>query len=184
MPAERSASIAICLPGMASREKRAATSAIRPEPFVMTIKFTRTRIEKTIIPITKLPPMTKLPKASMTWPAASGPVCPSDSISRVDAKLSASRNIVAISRTVGKELKSSGLEINRQVIRITTEKVIEIARLKSRSQLGIGRISTIRIQTTPSARPISLRPTTCTIRCIKSLLPVWGAAVVWGSLIY
>ena len=39
-PAERSASIAICLPGMASRLKRAATSAMRPEPLVMTTKFT------------------------------------------------------------------------------------------------------------------------------------------------
>ena len=32
-PEERSASIAICLPGMASRLNRAATSAIRPEPW-------------------------------------------------------------------------------------------------------------------------------------------------------
>ncbi len=32
-PAERSASIAICLPGIASSEKRAATSAIRPSPW-------------------------------------------------------------------------------------------------------------------------------------------------------
>ncbi|MEY9392615.1 hypothetical protein ABIF93_010936 [Bradyrhizobium japonicum] len=65
-PAERSASIAICLPGMASRWKRAATSAIRPEPLVMTTKFTMIRMAKTMIPMTKLPPITKLPKASMT----------------------------------------------------------------------------------------------------------------------
>ena len=39
-PAERSASIAICLPGIASRLNRAATSAMRPEPLVMTMKFT------------------------------------------------------------------------------------------------------------------------------------------------
>ena len=71
-PAERSASIAICLPGMASRVKRAATSAMRPEPLVMTTKFTITRMAKTITPMTKLPPITKLPKASMTWPAACG----------------------------------------------------------------------------------------------------------------
>ena len=44
MPADRSASIAICLPGMASRVKRAATSAMRPEPAVMTLKFTIVRI--------------------------------------------------------------------------------------------------------------------------------------------
>ena len=38
-PALRSASIAICLPGIASRVKRAATSATRPAPFVMTMKL-------------------------------------------------------------------------------------------------------------------------------------------------
>ena len=47
-PAERSASIAICLPGMASRLKRAATSAMRPEPLVMTMKFTTSRIANRI----------------------------------------------------------------------------------------------------------------------------------------
>src|ERR1700735_2409318 len=46
MPDERSASIAICLPGIASRLNRAATSAIRPEPLVMTMKFTTSKIEK------------------------------------------------------------------------------------------------------------------------------------------
>jgi len=68
-PADRSASIAICLPGMASRLKRAATSAMRPEPLVMTMKFTITRIVNTMMPMTKLPAITKLPKASMTCPA-------------------------------------------------------------------------------------------------------------------
>jgi hypothetical protein len=48
-PADRSASIAICLPGMASRVKRAATSAMRPEPLVMTMKFTITRMTKTMM---------------------------------------------------------------------------------------------------------------------------------------
>ncbi len=38
-PAARSASVAICLPGMESKVKRAATSAIRPEPLVMTTKL-------------------------------------------------------------------------------------------------------------------------------------------------
>ena len=65
-PALRSASIAICLPGMASRLKRAATSAMRPEPLVMTMKLTMIRIAKTTTPMTKLPRITKLPKASMT----------------------------------------------------------------------------------------------------------------------
>ena len=101
-PAERSASIAICLPGMASRLKRAATSAMRPEPLVMTTKFTITRIVNTMMPITKLPLITKLPNASMTWPAAAVPSCPRDRMRRVEARLSASRSMVAISRMVGK----------------------------------------------------------------------------------
>ena len=54
-PAERSASTAICLPGMASKVKRAATSAMRPAPFVMTMKFTMMRIANTMMPMTKLP---------------------------------------------------------------------------------------------------------------------------------
>ena len=59
--------------GMASKWNRAATSAMRPEPLVMTTKFTITRIVKTMIPMTKLPFITKLPKASITWPAADVP---------------------------------------------------------------------------------------------------------------
>ena len=55
-PALRSASIAICLPGMASRWKRAATSAMRPEPLVMTTKFTITRMVKTMMPMTNCRP--------------------------------------------------------------------------------------------------------------------------------
>ena len=50
-PAERSASIAICLPGMASRLNRADTSAMRPAPLVITTKLTITRMAKTIIPM-------------------------------------------------------------------------------------------------------------------------------------
>jgi hypothetical protein len=111
-PALRSASIAICLPGMASRVKRAATSAIRPEPLVITTKFTITRIENTMMPMTKLPPITKWPKAWITWPAASVPSCPLARIRRVDARFRASRNMVAISSTVGKEENSSGFWMN------------------------------------------------------------------------
>jgi flagellar biosynthesis protein FlhA len=49
-PAFRSASMAICLPGMASRMNRAATSAILPEPFVITTKLITTRIRKMMKP--------------------------------------------------------------------------------------------------------------------------------------
>src|ERR1700735_693456 len=107
-PADRSASIAICLPGIASKWKRAATSAMRPEPLVMTTKFTITRIVNTMMPMTKWPPMTKLPNASMTWPAAAVPSWPWARMSRVEARLSASRSMVEINSTVGNAADSSG----------------------------------------------------------------------------
>ncbi len=156
-PAERSASIAICLPGMASRWKRAATSAMRPEPLVMTTKFTITRIVKTMMPMTKLPPITKWPNASMTWPAAAVPSWPCARMSRVEARLSASRSIVAISSTVGKAENSSGAWMNSDVIRISTENVIEMASEKSSSSGGSGRMRMTRIAIMPTASPISLR---------------------------
>ena len=156
-PAERSASIAICLPGMASRWKRAATSAMRPEPLVMTTKFTITRIVNTMMPITKLPLITKLPNASMTWPAAAVPSCPCARIRRVEARLSASRSMVAISSTVGKAENSSGAWMNSAVIRISTDRMIEIASARSSRIGGSGRISTTRIAITPIASAMSPR---------------------------
>ena len=45
--------------------------------------------------------------------------------------------------------------MNSDTIRMSTEKVIESAKLPSRSQVGIGRMSTTRIATTPSASAIS-----------------------------
>ena len=90
-PADRSASMAICLPGMASRVKRAATSAMRPEPLVMTTKFTITRMMKTISPMTKLPPIIRWPKPSMMRPAPAVPSWPLPRISRVEPMLRPSR---------------------------------------------------------------------------------------------
>ncbi len=156
-PAERSASIAICLPGMASRWKRAATSAMRPEPLVMTTKFTITRIVKTMMPMTKLPPITKLPKAWITWPAASVPSCPRARMRRVEARLSANRSMVAIRSTVGKAENSSGAWMNRAVIRISTDRMIDMASAISSSGAGNGRMRTTRIASTPTASPISPR---------------------------
>ncbi|MNN13612.1 hypothetical protein D3C81_1266500 [compost metagenome] len=65
-PDDRSASMAICLPGMESRVKRAETSAIRVEPLVMTTKFTTRMMAKMITPMMKLPPIISSPKALMT----------------------------------------------------------------------------------------------------------------------
>ncbi len=171
-PAERSASIAICLPGIESNWKRAATSAMRPEPLVMTTKFTITRIANTIIPITKLPDMTKLPNASMTWPAAAVPSWPFDRIRRVDAMFSDSRSMVEIRRMVGNDENSSGAWMNSEVIRIRIETVIEIARNRSSMIEGKGRISTTRMVRTPNASARSPRLRTSTISLRLKPLPV------------
>ena len=100
----------------------------------MTTKFTITRMVNTMMPMTKLPLITKLPKAWMTWPAASVPSWPCARIRRVEARLSASRSMVAISSTVGKAENSSGVWMNSAVIRISTEKMIEMASAKIEQQ--------------------------------------------------
>lgn len=100
--------MAICLPGMASSVKRADTSETRPAPLVITTRLMITRMMKTTMPTAKLPAMTKLPKASITLPAAALPSWPEVSTMRVEATLSASRSTVAIRRTDGNEEKSSG----------------------------------------------------------------------------
>ena len=101
------------------------------------------------MPMTKLPLMMKLPKASMTWPAASVPVWPSARIRRVDARLSASRIMVAMSSTVGNDENSSGVWMKSAVIRMRTEKTIETASSTSSSIGGSGRIRTMMIAMTP-----------------------------------
>jgi hypothetical protein len=123
----------------------------------MTTKFTITRMVKTMMPMTKLPPITKLPNASMTWPAAAVPSWPRARISRVEARLSARRSIVAMSSTVGKAENSSGAWMNSDVIRISTERMIEMARNRSSSTGGKGRIRTTRMVITPIASAMSPR---------------------------
>ncbi len=96
-PERRSESIDSCLPGMASRLKRAATSATRSAPLAMTMNCTTVMIRKTTRPTTRLPPATMLPKVLMIAPA-----WPSSRIIRVVAIDSASRNRVVISSRLGK----------------------------------------------------------------------------------
>ena len=50
MPAFKSASIAICRPGIASNVKRALTSEMRPAPLVMTTKLMITSTVNTTMP--------------------------------------------------------------------------------------------------------------------------------------
>ncbi len=90
--------------------------------------------------------------------------------------------MVAISSTVGKAENSSGVWMNNAVIRISTEKMIEIASAKSSSSGGSGRISTTRMVSTPTASAISPRLKKAPISPMPgSLMPpmlVAGAAVM------
>ena len=96
-PARSSASIDICLPGMASSVKRAATSATRSEPLETTRNWIMVRIRKITAPTTRLPATTKLPKARMTSPASAR-----SRMSRVAETSRARRNSVVNSSNVGK----------------------------------------------------------------------------------
>ena len=97
-PVFRSASIAICLPGIASRVNLAVTSDTRSEPLLMTINWIRIRMMKIMTPMTRSPPPTNSPKVSTTLPAL-----PSLRIRRVDEVFSAIRKIVVNSSIVGKK---------------------------------------------------------------------------------
>ena len=61
MPAFRSASIAICLPGMPSKANRAATSLMRVAPLVITTNWITTMITKMMMPTTIWSPATNSP---------------------------------------------------------------------------------------------------------------------------
>ena len=112
LPALRSASMAICLPGMASKVNRAATSLMRVAPLVMTMNWTMTRIRKMTMPTKSEEPATKSPKAMMTWPAtpaaSSGVLASAVRMRRVEATLRTRRKSVVASSSEGKTLKSSG----------------------------------------------------------------------------
>ena len=107
--------MAICLPGMPSRVKRAATSLMRVAPLVMTTNWITTMIEKMIRPTTILsapvaPPVTNSPKVRTTPPAASRPSLPARvRINRVVATFNTRRNSVVASSSEGKMLNSSGV---------------------------------------------------------------------------
>ena len=154
-PADRSASMAICLPGMASSVKRAPTSAMRVAPLVMTTKLMVSRMAKTMRPMTKSPLITSREKPPMMKPAALDPSEPLDRMSRVVAMLSDRRSSVATSSTVGKAENSSGRSIHSATIRISTESAIDSASPMSIMKEGIGRKKIDRIATMPMAKPTS-----------------------------
>jgi hypothetical protein len=174
-PAFSSASIAICLPGIASSVKRAPTSAMRSAPFVTTMKLMTTRIAKTIRPTAKLPPIRKWPKLSITCPAAPGPVWPSSSTTRVDATFSDSRISVVTSSTVGRAAKSSGLIICADTI--TTISAIAMLNVNSRSRMKGGSGSTIiasirttKIGSVSTLAALACGPSHAFRRCIRAFI--------------
>ena len=85
------------------------------------------------------------------------PSCPRERIRRVDARFSARRSIVEMSRMVGNAENSSGAWMNSAVIRISTDRMMETAREKSSSIAGSGRIRTMRMVSTPIASARSPR---------------------------
>ena len=129
---------------------------MRSAPFVTTTKLMTTRIAKTIKPTAKLPPMMKWPKASITCPAAPGPVWPSISTTRVDATLSDRRSSVVSINTLGSAEKSSGLTICADTM--MTVSASAMLKVKSRSSTKLGSGSTIiaSIMTTKTGSSIVL----------------------------
>jgi hypothetical protein len=114
---------------------------MRSAPLVTTTKLMTTRMANTIRPTAKLPPIRKWPKASITWPAAPGPVWPSSSTTRVEATFSDRRSSVVTSSTDGKAAKSSGLTIcAATIITISASAMLKV---NSRSSTKGGSGSTI-----------------------------------------
>ena len=87
----------ICLPGIASRANRAATSATRSEPLAITMNWTTAMIVNTTPPTTTLLPTMRCPKVSMIFPALA---C--SRMSLVDAMFRPKRNSVVNSSSDGK----------------------------------------------------------------------------------
>ncbi|CFP62558.1 Uncharacterised protein [Bordetella pertussis] len=165
VPARKSASMDICLPGMASSEKRAATSATRSAPLVMTTNCTIVRMRKTTRPTIRLPPTTKLPKVSMMWPAS-----PCSRISRVVAMEMPSRNSVVTSRTEGNEENARGEGRYIATISRTADSVMFAPISTSTSVVGNGRIIMKTIATMSTASTMSLRlVASATARCRRRM---------------
>lgn len=132
-PAERSASMDICLPGSESRAKRAATSLIRFWPLVITMNWITTSTRKMTMPTTGLPPTTNEPNVRMTLPAS-----PSSRISRVEETFSARRNSAVNSSTLGNVLNSTGRLLLSTAIRISRLSVMLTHSIASSISGGMG----------------------------------------------
>ena len=81
------------------------------------------------------------PKASITLPAASGPVWPSFKTIRVEATFSPSLKTVAINSKLGKDEKSKGRCVCKATIKISSESVIFKTKKVSNKATGSGNTS-------------------------------------------
>ena len=75
----------------------------------------------------------------------------------MEARFSASRSIVAMRSSVGKTVNSSGLSMNRPVIMMRTDMMIETASSRSSRIAGSGKMSTVRMPMTAVAKNRSER---------------------------
>src|SRR5690606_41715145 len=157
-----------------SSVNRAATSAIRPAPLVITMKLITTRIRKITSPTTTCPPIRNEPNASITSPAY-----PSERISRVLLTLSPSRNSVSSSSRLANALNSSGSPVLSVTTSTTIDSASDNASKPSSSNGGSGTTSSATMITTPSASQVSvLAPSNCRTRC-EADAPV--GTLPWGG---
>ena len=115
--------------------------------------------------------MRKWPKASITSPAAPGPVWPSSSTTRVEATLSDRRSSVVSSSTVGNTEKSSGRFMCAATIITTSASAMLSVKKVSSSQGGNG--STIMASTVITSMGAARAPATAPLRlnhCCKAFI--------------
>jgi len=115
-------------------------------------------MEKTIIPITKLPPTTKSPKLVIILLTPSGPSFPWLRIILVVAIFKESLNRVKISMRVGKVVKSVGFGTYKDISKIKTAKAIEIVNSTSKRLEGRGTMIMAKIAITNTTTLKSLCP--------------------------
>ena len=94
----------------------------------------------------------------MTFPAASGPVCPSVSTTRVEATFNDKRSIVLTSNTVGNTIKSSGLTVYKLVSKTIMDRaILKLKKISSKNggsgNIIIANIVTMMIGATNAAPP-------------------------------
>ena len=130
-PVLRSASIAICLPGIASSVNLAVTSDTRSEPLLITTNWTINKIMNTMAPITISLPAMNAPNALTTSPGL-----PFFKISLVDDTLRAILKIVVNKSIVGNACISNTSLAYKDVNKIINASAILIASIKSSKPEG------------------------------------------------